>query len=119
MRNFKNLNVWQEAMNFAEQAYLLTLQFPSDERFGLTSQLRRSAVSIPSNIAEGCGYNTDPQLGRFLQIAQGSAFEAETQILLAKRLNLIPKDADINPILDKVDYVQKLLYKFHSSLNIP
>ena len=118
MRNFKELRLWQEAINLSEMVYLLTLEYNPDERFNLISQSRRCSVSVASNIAEGCGYDSDAQLNRFLQIAQGSAFELETQLLLAIRLKIAPSNADFSPILDKVNHVQKLIYNFQKTLKL-
>lgn len=86
MHNFKELKVWQNAMSLTKAIYLITDQFPDKERFGLTSQIRRSAFSIPSNIAEGSGRGTDKDFVHFLHITFGSACELETQIILANEL---------------------------------
>ena len=91
-KTFRELAVWQLAMDLTEQVYRATANFPADERFGLTSQMRRAAVSIPSNIAEGHGRNSTPDFRHFLGIARGSTREVETQILIAERLSLIPVD---------------------------
>ena len=77
MRNFKGLNVWEKAHQFTLDVYRITRDFPDDERFGLTVQLRRAAASIPTNIAEGCGRDGERELARFMSIAAGSASEAE------------------------------------------
>ncbi len=87
--NFKELLIWKEAMLNATATYSITKKFPREELFALTSQMRRAAISIPSNIAEGCGRGTDAQLVHFLDIALGSAFELETQILIANTLGYI------------------------------
>jgi len=92
-RNYRDLIAWQKAMVLARQVYVLTQQLPADERFGLTSQLRRSAVSVPSNIAEGHGRLTDRVLRVFLGNARGSLFEVETQVLLAIDLGFVTPDA--------------------------
>ena len=89
MHNFQELKIWQKAMDVAESTYLISAEFPKEEKFGLTSQIRRSAVSIPSNIAEGAGRNTDGEFKNFLGIASGSSNELYTQLVLAKRLGLI------------------------------
>ena len=89
MKDFRSLVFWQKAHRFVLDLYSITLAFPEDERFGLTSQIRRAAVSIPSNIAEGCGREGDAELKRFLQIAMGSAAEVEYQLQLAADLNYI------------------------------
>jgi four helix bundle protein len=90
MGDFVKLEVWQRAHQLALRIYQITQAFPRAEEWGLTSQLRRSAVSVPSNIAEGCGRNADPELRRFLKIAQGSAFELHYQLLLARDLTYLP-----------------------------
>lgn len=77
MKDFRTLNVWQRACGLALDVYQHTAGFPVEERFGLTSQIRRSAVSVPSNIAEGCGRDGDREFARFLQVAMGSASEME------------------------------------------
>lgn len=92
MRNFRELKVWEKAHAFSLQLYEATMAFPSEERFGLTSQLRRCTISIPSNLAEGCGRRTDRDLAHFCDIAMGSASEAEYQLLLARDLNYLPDD---------------------------
>lgn len=89
MRDFRNLKVWAKAHRFTLDVYQITKYFPSHERFGLTLQLRRATVSIPSNIAEGCGRRGVKELTRFLSIAAGSASEAEYQLLLAHDLKYI------------------------------
>jgi len=90
MRNFMDLRVWQEAHVLSLDAYRLTRRFPREELYGLTSQVRRSCVSIEANLAEGCGRRTDPELARFVQIAMGSASELACHLLLARDLSLLP-----------------------------
>ncbi len=85
----KKLKVWQLAMDIVEEVYKISGEFPSEERFGLVSQMRRSAVSIPSNIAEGAGRNTKKEFINFLHIAQGSLSELDTQMEIALRLKFI------------------------------
>lgn len=89
MKDFRSLKVWEVAYALTLDVYRVSTSFPSDERFGLTSQLRRSIVSIPSNIAEGCGRGTDSDFARFIQIAMGSASEAECQLMLARDLGFL------------------------------
>ena len=89
VRNYTELIAWQKGMDFVEAVYKATKQFPKEELYGLTSQLRRAVVSIPSNIAEGQGRRSTKEFVQFLSIAHGSLREAETQILIAKRLNYI------------------------------
>ena len=92
MQDFHNLLVWQKAHAATLLVYRLTKRFPDDERFGLTSQLRRSAASISANLAEGCGRGSDQDFARFVQIAMGSAAEVEYHLLLAKDLEYIGKE---------------------------
>lgn len=115
MHNFKELKVWQKSRHLVKEVYLLTKKFPKDELFGLTSQVRRAAVSIPSNIAEGCGRNTDKDTKRFIDIAQGSSFEVETQMILAYDLEYITKE-EVNIIWEKINEVQRMLRGFGDSL---
>lgn len=92
MKDFRSLQVWQEAHEFVLSLYSATKAFPRDEQYGLTSQIRRAAVSIPSNIAEGCGRAGDAELARFCQIAMGSASEVEYQLFLAKDLEYLSQE---------------------------
>ncbi len=89
MIDFKTLRVWETFHEITLNVYKITRQFPPEELYGLTSQMRRSAASVPTNIAEGCGRNTDPDLAKFLTIAMGSASEVEYQLLLSKDLEYI------------------------------
>lgn len=99
-KNYRELIVWQEAMDLVEQVYRLSKDWPADERFGLTNQIRRATVSIAANIAEGEGRGTDPDFCRFLRIAHGSLREVETHALIALRLTY-STDAQIGDVLDK------------------
>src|ERR1035437_5481636 len=92
MHNFRELKIWQEAMKIAKTSYKLTKLFPSSETYGLTSQINRAAVSIPSNIAEGAGRNSNKEFTQFLNISIGSCFELETQIMLAFEFAYIKKE---------------------------
>jgi len=89
MQDFKKLKVWQKAHSLAVAIYQATEMFPKDELYGLTSQIRRSCVSIPANIAEGCGRGGNTEFNRFLQIALGSATELEYHLLLANKLKFL------------------------------
>jgi len=95
----KDLDVWKKSMDLVELIYSLTSQFPSDERFGLVSQMRRAAVSIPSNIAEGAARKGDKELIQFLMIAIGSFSELETQYLLSVRLRFVDKNKELEKML--------------------
>ncbi len=91
MQDFRNLKVWQKGHALTLKTYQRTASFPREELFGLTSQMRRAAASIPMNLAEGCGRGSDPDFARFLHIAQGSASELEYQFLLARELQYLPE----------------------------
>ena len=90
MKDFRKLAVWHKAHEFVLQVYRESRQFPREEIYGLTSQLRRAAASIPANIAEGCGKATDPDLARYLQNAFGSANECEYHLLLSRDIGILP-----------------------------
>jgi four helix bundle protein len=111
MKQYKDLDVWTKARELASLCYEVTRLFPKEEQFGLTAQMRRSAVSIPSNIAEGCGRNTAKDTLQFLFIARGSAYELETQFYIAFDLNYISKE-QLNTVLDKITECKKLLNGF-------
>src|SRR5258708_4249753 len=89
MRNYKDLVVWAKAHKLTLAVYKSTRSFPSDERFGLTSQMRRASASIAANLAEGCGRGSDGEMGRFIQIAMGSGAELSYHFLLARDLGLL------------------------------
>ena len=92
MKNYRELHVWQKAHQLVLDVYAVTRDFLANELYGLVSQMRRCAVSIPSNIAEGCGRNGDAELARFCDIASGSASELDYQLTLARDLNYIHED---------------------------
>ena len=108
MQDFRNLKVWKRAHQVVLNVYGCTASFPAEERYGLTSQVRRSATSVPSNIAEGCGRGSDADFARLAQIAMGSASELEYQLLLAHDLQLLPK-ADYRKLLNDVQDVRRML----------
>jgi four helix bundle protein len=89
MKDFRQLKVWEKSHQLALAVYKSTKEFPKEELYGLTSQVRRASMSIPTNIAEGCGRNTDAEFARFLQIAMGSASETEYQLLLSRDLGFL------------------------------
>ena len=86
------MDVWKGGIDLVARIYLVAKSFPKEEEFGLKSQIRRSAVSIPSNIAEGCSRNSDKEFRRFVEISLGSAFEVETQLIIADQLKIISED---------------------------
>ncbi|QED37785.1 four helix bundle protein [Antarcticibacterium arcticum] len=101
----KDLDVWKKSMDLVEEIYRVTKEFPDHERYGLTNQIRRSAVSIPSNIAEGSGRKGDKELLQFLSFALGSLAEVETQLIIAVRLVYVN---EIDSTLDLITEVRKL-----------
>jgi four helix bundle protein len=107
--NFRELIAWQKSRNVVKSIYELTKLYPKEELFSLASQMRRVAISILFNIAEGCGRGTNPQLVQFLTIALGSSFELETQLILSADLNYI-KQVDIQEHVNKLYEVQNLIY---------
>ena len=108
MKDFKDLKVWERSHHVTLSVYKATTAFPREELYGLTSQIRRASASIPTNIAEGCGRNTDNELARFLEIAMGSASELEYLLLLSKDLNLLQK-ADSDELAIAVIEIKKML----------
>ncbi len=115
MLNFQKLTIWQKAHALTLEVYALTALFPKDELFGLTSQMRRSASSVPTNIAEGCGRNTKPDLKRFLTISIGSVSELEYQFILAKDLHYC-SDEQFLIFSSKVIELRKMIYAYHSKI---
>lgn len=109
------MKVWQKAINLVTEIYVKTQNFPKEELYGLTSQIRRCAVSIPSNIAEGCGRKTNKDFANFLGISLGSAFELETQLTIAKNLNFIGLD-DFKNIESELNDIQNMIIKLQSTL---
>lgn len=109
MQNFRNLKIWQRGIEIAKQIYRITNQLPAEEKYGLASQMNRAAVSISSNIAEGTSRDSAKEQKRFLQIALGSAFELETQLVLLKELNLID-DSTTSTVSKNISEEQKMLY---------
>ena len=117
MHNYKNLKIWHEAMDLVTEVYSLTKKFPEQERYGLTSQLQRAAVSIPSNIAEGTSRVSQKEFKHFLSISLGSSYEVGTQIELAKRFSIIDQQK-AEEILTELDQVEKMIIGFMKSLHI-
>ncbi len=115
MRKFKDLKIWQLGMEIVRDIYLLSVQLPNDEKYGLRSQITRAAVSIPSNIAEGSSRHSDIDFKRFLEIALGSLYELETQLLIIQSLNMIGQ-AELHSILDKIEQESKMINGFISKV---
>ena len=108
MQNFRNLNVWSKSHKFTLDVYSVTRPFPGDERFGLTSQIRRASASIAANLAEGCGRRSDGDMGRFVQMAMGSASEAEYHLLLARDLQFL-SPIDYKRLDQQVTEIKRML----------
>ena len=105
MRNFRDLEVWQSSVLFVKKIYIITGAFPNEEKFGLVSQLRRCAVSIPSNIAEGSGRKSNKEFSQFLSIAYGSLCELDTQVIISMELGFL-KNQDLEEIEKEVGELQ-------------
>ncbi|MBT1706020.1 four helix bundle protein [Chryseosolibacter indicus] len=114
MHNLKELIIWKRAIALATNVYQSTKDFPAEEKYGLTAQIRKSAISIPSNIAEGAGRNTNKEFNHFLGISNGSCFELQTQLIISKNLGLIGGEAD--SLLDELDQLQKMNYSLQNTL---
>ncbi len=113
--NHRDLTIWQKGIVLVKRIYELTSQFPPSEQFGLTSQMRRSAVSIPSNIAEGCGRNSDKELIHFLYITLGSASELETQVIISVELDFLSQEK-ADPIQNLISEIIKMASSLIKSL---
>jgi four helix bundle protein len=115
MHNFKKLKIWQESIQLVSDSYKLTRTFPDIEKFGLVSQMNRSAVSIPSNIAEGSNKSTDKHFSKYLEDSLGSAFEWETQLIIALNENYISEE-NFKELEQKIKQLQKMIMSFQSRL---
>lgn len=116
MHQFEKLKIWQKAIDIAVHVYEISSILPNDEKFNLIYQIKKCAVSIPSNIAEGSGRNSDKEFMHFLGIANGSTFELITQSILAKRLKLVSEDL-IQPTINQLVEVSNINFSFQRSLN--
>lgn len=116
IHNFRELVAWQKAMQLTKDVYVMTKAFPTNEQYGLVSQVQRAVVSIPSNIAEGAGRPTQKELVHFLSFSLGSAYELETELLLAYELNYITSEQS-QQINAKIVEVQKLVYSLMKKFN--
>ncbi len=115
MHKFKQLEIWKKSRQFCSEVYSNTSAFPNEERFGLTNQLRRAAVSIPSNIAEGSSRKSNKDFARFLEIAIGSAYEIETQLLISFDLGFISSE-NANQMILQIETLTKMIYNFQITL---
>lgn len=116
MHNFRELRIWQRAMDYVERIYKVTGSFPKEEKYGLVSQLRSCAVSIPSNISEGAGRATNKQFKYFLEIAMGSCNEVQTQVELAFRFKFIAEE-EYKGLVDEGLQIYKMILTFYNSLS--
>lgn len=116
MRDFRKLSVWEKSHKLVLTIYKSTSSFPKEELYGLVTQMRRSASSIPTNIAEGCGRNTQPQFANFLNVAFGSTSELEYQVILAKDLAFI-NDETFNTLSKNVTEIKRMLWSLLQKVN--
>jgi four helix bundle protein len=116
MHNLNELKIWRKAVDLAVDIYKVTAQFPPEEKYGLTSQIRRASVSISSNIAEGAGRNSEKEFKHFLGIANGSSFELQTQLFISNKLSLI-NDEDLENLKLCIDELQRMNYGFQKMLS--
>lgn len=115
MHRFKDLEIWKLSRKFCSEIYVITANFPDSEKFGLTNQLRRASISVPSNIAEGCSRSSNKDFSRFLEIAIGSIYEIETQLLIAFDLGYIDQ-IKLDELCFNIDRIIKMTSKFRSTL---
>ena len=110
--NFRELTIWKDSMSFVKKVYLISANLPTEERFGFVSQINRSSVSIPTNIAEGSGRTTNKEFVRFLDIAISSSYELETQLILAEKFNYISNKTLLNEVFLEIEVESKMLNSF-------
>lgn len=115
MHNFEKLLFWQKSIELAKEVYLICVDLPSDEKFGLTSQIKRAVISIPSNTAEGAGRNNNKEFNYFLGVANASSFELQTQIILTRELGLLDMSKS-EKILSQINEIQRMIYTFKNNL---
>ncbi|MCB0371576.1 MAG: four helix bundle protein [Muricauda sp.] len=115
MHRFKDLEIWRLSRKFCSDIYQTTSSFPETERFGISNQLRRASVSVPSKISEGCSRKSNKDFSRFLEIAIGSMYELETQLLISNDLGFISEEKTME-LMEKLNTIVKMTSKFKSSL---
>ena len=115
METYKKLIVWEKSIQLVELVYKITGSYPDEEKFGLTSQIRRCAVSIPSDIAEGHDRRSTKEFAQFLSISMGSAFELESQLIVAQKLNYI-NEGDVDLLCKRITQIQNMLFKLKQSI---
>lgn len=116
IKTFRDLKIWQQSMELVTEIYITTSSFPEEEKYGLTSQLRRSSVSIPSNISEGFGRNSQGDFKRFVNISMGSLFELQTQIEVARNLEFISNEI-FESLYDHSREIERMMSSFIRTLN--
>ncbi len=117
MRNFQSLMVWQRSHLLTLKVYRLTKQFPKEELYGLTSQIRRSAASVPTNIAEGSGRNSNAEMRKFLVISSGSLSELEYLLILSQELTYLPENT-FKELINEITEIRKMIFAFVQSLPV-
>ncbi|MCB9225492.1 MAG: four helix bundle protein [Crocinitomicaceae bacterium] len=116
LHNYKELKIWQKSMELAKAVLFLAKEFPEEYKYSLTSQMTRSSISIPTNIAEGSARTTNKDFSRFLDLAQGSACELETQLILSSEIEIIDQDKFIE-LKENINEIQKMIRGFKQNLN--
>jgi four helix bundle protein len=117
IKSYKDLLIWQKGFQIVVSTYRLTKAFPQEELYALTSQIKRASVSIPSNIAEGYGRNTDKSFSHFIDISRGSLYELETQLLIAKELEFIKDLEMFNHVISLINEESKMINAFYNSIS--
>jgi four helix bundle protein len=117
MKDFKKLKVWQKGIEMVVDIYKTSKSFPKEELYGLTSRIRRCAIFVPSNIADGSGRNSDKDFHRFLDISLGSSFELETQLIIANKLEYL-SDSEFDELTKKIQEGQKMITGLQKSINV-
>ena len=116
IKSYKDLLIWQKGINIVVLVYKIVESFPKEELYALSNQLKRASVSIPSNIAEGYGRNSEKSFSHFLDISRGSLFEIETQLIIAKELGIISDEILFNTILKQIEEESKMINSFSKTL---
>lgn len=116
MHKIEDLIIWKKSIQLTKEVYILCSEILNDEKFGLISQIKRCSVSIPSNIAEGAGRNSNNEFKHFLGIANGSCYELQTQLILIKELNLITSNNKVDELIQNCIEIQKMIYSFKSKI---
>ncbi|WKV12835.1 four helix bundle protein [Marivirga harenae] len=115
MHKFQDLDIWKRGSDLGESVYNVSAHFPSEVKFGLTSQLRRSAVSIPSNISKGAGRNSNKEFNHILGMSLGSLAEVQTQIVLASKFKFIT-EKNKNQLVEEIEVLRRMMYSFHQKV---